>query len=38
MMQAKKSKEKQKKSKGCVCETSLVEIFFFPGNNARKTA
>jgi hypothetical protein len=29
MMQAKIKKSKTKKSKGCVCETPLAEIFFF---------
>jgi hypothetical protein len=36
---ASKNKVKQnlKQSKGCVCETPLAEVFFFPGNGARKT-
>jgi hypothetical protein len=25
-----------KQSKGCACETSLAEVFFFPGNGVRK--
>jgi hypothetical protein len=25
-----------KQSKGCACENPLAEIFFFPGNGARK--
>jgi hypothetical protein len=25
-----------KQSKGCACETPLAEVFFFPGNGARK--
>jgi hypothetical protein len=35
---ASKNKVKQnlKQSKGCACETSLAEVFFFPGNGARK--
>jgi hypothetical protein len=35
---ASKNKVKQnlKQSKGCACETSLAEVFFFPGNDARK--
>jgi hypothetical protein len=35
---ASKNKVKQnlKQSKGCACETPLVEVFFFPGNGARK--
>jgi hypothetical protein len=37
-MQAKinKVKLKLKQSKGCACETPLAEVFFFPGNRARK--
>jgi hypothetical protein len=27
---------KLKQSKGCACETPNAEIFFFPGNGARK--
>jgi hypothetical protein len=37
-MQGKKSKAKLKQSKGCACETPLAEIFFLPGNGARKLA
>jgi hypothetical protein len=35
---ASKNKVKQnlKQSKGCACETPLAEVFFFPGNGARK--
>jgi hypothetical protein len=35
---ASKNKVKQnlKQSKGCACETPLAEVFFFPGNSARK--
>jgi hypothetical protein len=35
---ASKNKVKQnlKQSKGCACETPLAEVFFFPGNDARK--
>jgi hypothetical protein len=29
-------KEKLEQSKGCACETPLAEVFFFPGNGARK--
>jgi hypothetical protein len=29
-------KVKLKQSKGCACETPLGEVFFFPGNGARK--
>jgi hypothetical protein len=37
MMQAKnKVKQNLKQSKGCACETPLAELFFFPGNSARK--
>jgi hypothetical protein len=38
MMQVKnKVKQNLKQSKGCVCETPLAEVFFFPGNGARKS-
>jgi hypothetical protein len=37
-MQAKINKAKQKQSKDCACETPLAEIFFFPGNSAKKSA
>jgi hypothetical protein len=37
-MQVKINKAKQKQSKGYACETPLTEIFFFPGNGARKIA
>jgi hypothetical protein len=30
-----KVKQNLKQSKGCACETPLVEVFFFPGNGAR---
>jgi hypothetical protein len=35
---ASKNKVKQnlKQSKGCACEIPLAEVFFFPGNGARK--
>jgi hypothetical protein len=37
-MQAKiKSRAKLKQSKGCAYKTALEEVFFFPGNGARKT-
>jgi hypothetical protein len=37
MMQVKnKVKQNLKQSKGCACETPLAEVFFFPGNGARK--
>jgi hypothetical protein len=37
MKQAKvKIKAKLKQSKGCACETPLAEVFFLPGNGARK--
>jgi hypothetical protein len=36
-MQAKnKVKQNLKQSKGYACETPLAEVFFFPGNGARK--
>jgi hypothetical protein len=35
-MQAKIKQSKLKQSKGCACKTLLVEVFFFPGNGARK--
>jgi hypothetical protein len=31
-----KVKQNNKQSKGYACETPLVEVFFFPGNGARK--
>jgi hypothetical protein len=31
-----KVKKQNLKSKGCACETPLAEVFFFPGNGARK--
>jgi hypothetical protein len=31
-----KVKAKLKQSKGCACEAPLAEIFFLPGNGARK--
>jgi hypothetical protein len=31
-----KKKQNLKQSKGCACETPLAEVFFFPGNGARK--
>jgi hypothetical protein len=31
-----KVKQNNKQSKGCACETPLAEVFFFPGNGARK--
>jgi hypothetical protein len=31
-----KIKQSLKQSKGCACETPLAEVFFFPGNGARK--
>jgi hypothetical protein len=37
MMQAKINKAKLKQRKGYACETPLAEIFFFPGNGARKS-
>jgi hypothetical protein len=35
---ASKNKVKQnlKQSKGCACKTPLAEVFFLPGNGARK--
>jgi hypothetical protein len=36
-MQAKiKYSKTIKKSKGCACETPLAEVFFLPGNGAKK--
>jgi hypothetical protein len=35
MMQV-KVKQNNKQSKGCACKTPLAEVFFFPGNGARK--
>jgi hypothetical protein len=32
----KKSKAKLKQSKGCAFETAPTEVFFLPGNGARK--
>jgi hypothetical protein len=37
-MQVKINKAKLKQSKGCACETPLAEVFFFPGNGAKKLA
>jgi hypothetical protein len=31
-----KVKEKLKQIKGCACKTPLAEVFFLPGNGARK--
>jgi hypothetical protein len=35
-MSKNKVKQNLKQSKGCACETPLAEVFFFPGNGARK--
>jgi hypothetical protein len=38
-MQAKTKQSKTiNKVKECACETPLAEVFFLPGNGARKTA
>jgi hypothetical protein len=35
-MQAKNKIKQNKKVKDCACETPLAEVFFLPGNGARK--
>jgi hypothetical protein len=37
MQDKNKVKQNLKQSKGCVCETSLAEVFFLPGNGARNS-
>jgi hypothetical protein len=36
LIKAMQVKAKLKQSKGCACETPLAEVFFLPGNDARK--